>query len=278
MQMTKVPVAAFAAAAVFAVAGSVQAQNFSESFDDITTLPAADWFAQNNSAPIGLTNWFQGNTAVFGPQATAGYLGTNFNNTAGTGTISNWMAMPQRSLQNGQTLAFWTRTAAGTMWGDRLQVRMSLAGASTNVGVSATDVGDFTNLLLDINPTYIVTGPGSYPVDWAQSIVVISGVPAATSGRLAFRYFVENGGPTGANSNYIGIDEVVYTAGGPAPCYANCDSSTTPPILNVNDFICFQGKFAAGDPTANCDESTTPPVLNVNDFICFQGKFAAGCP
>jgi hypothetical protein len=65
---------------------------------------------------------------------------------------------------------------------------------------------------------------------------------------------------------------------GPAPCYANCDGSTTPPILNVNDFICFQGKYAAGDPTANCDESTTPPILNVNDFICFQGKYAAGCP
>ena len=60
-------------------------------------------------------------------------------------------------------------------------------------------------------------------------------------------------------------------------CYANCDSSTTVPFLNVNDFICFQTKFAAGDPYANCDGSTTAPVLNVNDFICFQTKFAAGC-
>ena len=62
------------------------------------------------------------------------------------------------------------------------------------------------------------------------------------------------------------------------PIYANCDRSSTPPVLNVNDFICFQTKFAAGEPTANCDLSTTPPVLNVNDFICFQTKFAAGCP
>jgi hypothetical protein len=61
-------------------------------------------------------------------------------------------------------------------------------------------------------------------------------------------------------------------------CYANCDQSTMQPILNVNDFICFQSKFAAGDPYANCDGSTQPPVLNVNDFICFQGRFAAGCP
>ena len=30
------------------------------------------------------------------------------------------------------------------------------------------------------------------------------------------------------------------------PCYANCDGSTSPPILNVNDFICFQSRFAQG--------------------------------
>jgi len=65
---------------------------------------------------------------------------------------------------------------------------------------------------------------------------------------------------------------------GPAPCYANCDQSTTAPVLNVNDFICFQAAFAAGDPYANCDGSTQVPVLNVNDFICFQSQFAAGCP
>jgi hypothetical protein len=60
-------------------------------------------------------------------------------------------------------------------------------------------------------------------------------------------------------------------------CYANCDGSTSVPFLNVNDFVCFQTRFAAGDSYANCDGSTTPPVLNVNDFICFQGSFAAGC-
>jgi hypothetical protein len=61
-------------------------------------------------------------------------------------------------------------------------------------------------------------------------------------------------------------------------CYPNCDSSTSPPVLNVNDFVCFQTRFAAGDAYANCDASTTPPVLNVNDFLCFLSRFAAGCP
>ncbi|MFN0134105.1 MAG: PQQ-binding-like beta-propeller repeat protein [Phycisphaerales bacterium] len=60
-------------------------------------------------------------------------------------------------------------------------------------------------------------------------------------------------------------------------CYANCDASTTPPVLNVNDFVCFNNLFAAGDTRANCDGSTAVPVLNVNDFTCFLNAFAVGC-
>jgi hypothetical protein len=60
-------------------------------------------------------------------------------------------------------------------------------------------------------------------------------------------------------------------------CYANCDGSTSVPVLNVNDFTCFLNAFAAGDTYANCDNSTSPPVLNVNDFTCFLNAFAAGC-
>jgi trimeric autotransporter adhesin len=71
------------------------------------------------------------------------------------------------------------------------------------------------------------------------------------------------------------------------PCYANCDGSTTAPILNVEDFTCFINRFAEGStlPTsqqithyANCDGSFTFPVLNVEDFTCFINKFAFGCP
>ncbi|MEX2217279.1 MAG: hypothetical protein WD749_00840 [Phycisphaerales bacterium] len=61
------------------------------------------------------------------------------------------------------------------------------------------------------------------------------------------------------------------------PCYANCDNSTQPPILNVSDFGCFLTKYAAGDPYANCDASTQAPVLNVSDFGCFLTQYAAGC-
>jgi hypothetical protein len=60
--------------------------------------------------------------------------------------------------------------------------------------------------------------------------------------------------------------------------YANCDASTSAPVLNVADFTCFLQKYAAQDPYANCDGSTTPPTLNVADFSCFLQKYAAGCP
>ena len=61
------------------------------------------------------------------------------------------------------------------------------------------------------------------------------------------------------------------------PCYANCDGSTSAPLLNVADFTCFLQKYAAGMPYANCDGSTAAPALNVGDFTCFLQKYALGC-
>jgi hypothetical protein len=61
-------------------------------------------------------------------------------------------------------------------------------------------------------------------------------------------------------------------AGGPPPCYPDCNGSTT---LTVADFGCFQTKFVAQDPYADCNQSGT---LTVADFGCFQTSFVAGCP
>ena len=83
--------------------------DFSEGFEDITVLPG--WAFQNNSSPLGLTDWFQGNDTVFPAQAgsTTSYIGANFNNTSGVGDISNWMMTPQITMNNGDTVSFWTR-------------------------------------------------------------------------------------------------------------------------------------------------------------------------
>ncbi len=186
--------------------------SFSEGFEDITTLPGMGWAFQNNSSPLGLTDWFQGNDTVFPAQAgsTTSYIGANFNNTSGTGTISNWMMTPAVTLEAGDTIKFWTQTVPGSIYPDRLEVRMSLNGSSTNVGATATSVGDFTTVLAEINPTLV---QGGYPETWTEYTITLTAaqVPAPTQGRVAFRYFVTNGGPSGANSDYIGIDTFSYT-------------------------------------------------------------------
>lgn len=83
--------------------------------------------------------------------------------------------------------------------------------------------------------------------------------------------------PSGNNFISVGLGQssqmtVAQTQG--ASCYANCDGSTVPPILTVNDFICFGNRFAAGDPYCDCDGVGG---LSANDFQCFNNKYAAGC-
>jgi subtilisin-like proprotein convertase family protein len=208
--------------AVLSQAGGAPVLNpvFSETFNTVVPLPTG-WASQNLSSPVGATGWFQGNAAVFGANSGAGYIAANFNNVGGANTISNWLFAPTTTLRNGDRFSFFTRTAPST-FPDRMQVRMSTNGASVNAGATNTSVGDFTTLLLDINPTYTTTG---YPTAWTQYNLTLSGLPAAgISGRIAFRYFVENGG-AGANSNYIGIDDVVYSNVSETPV-VTCTGST----------------------------------------------------
>jgi hypothetical protein len=58
-------------------------------------------------------------------------------------------------------------------------------------------------------------------------------------------------------------------------CYANCDLSTTPPTLNIADFLCFLNAFARRDPYANCNNDAN---FDAADFQCFMNRLAAGCP
>ncbi|WP_460571075.1 choice-of-anchor J domain-containing protein [Flaviaesturariibacter terrae] len=189
------------------------AQSISEDFDNITTLTAAGWSVKNNSNPLGTGSWFQGNTASFTAFNGAGnaYIGVNFQSTDanGVGTISNWLIGPNRTFRNGDVISFYSRIPSGTEYPDRIELRLSTAGASTNVGATETSVGDFTTVLLTINPSLVT---GVYPKVWTQFTTTLSGLPAAgVSGRFAFRYFVTDGGGNGNNSNYVGIDALRYT-------------------------------------------------------------------
>lgn len=198
------------------------AQAYTENFDNVGLLGGNGWSIQNLSSPLGPNSWYQGIPTTATPDpgpfnafngADNAYIAANFaSTTGGSGTISNWLITPNRTLRNGDVFQFYTRKptilAGQTDFPDRLEVRMSTNGASTNVGTTAAGFGDFSTLLLSINPTLITN---VYPQVWTQYTITISGLPAPTSGRIAFRYFVTGGGPSGSNSDYIGVDNVVYT-------------------------------------------------------------------
>lgn len=62
------------------------------------------------------------------------------------------------------------------------------------------------------------------------------------------------------------------------PCYADCEQSTGPRVLDIFDFLCFGNEFVAGDVYAcDCDMSTGQGVCDIFDFLCFGNAFSAGC-
>jgi hypothetical protein len=254
--------AAFAMAALLGTTGMVRAQ-ITENFDNITTLTAAGWSMQNLSTPVGTqANWFQGNATVFSAfnGATTAYIAANFNFVTGANTISGWLITPNVTLRNGDVFTFYSRKVAPDTYPDRLEVRMSTNGASTNVGATNTSVGDFTTLLMTINPSQVT---GVYPTAWTQYTITISGLLAPTSGRLAFRYFVTNGGPSGANSDYIGIDAFQYTP------YV-CPTVTVTPgtVSNGTAGTAYSETLgntgALGSPTYSVTAGALPPGLTLS--------------
>ncbi len=195
--------------AAVALPFSAQAQQVTEGFSNVSTLSNSGWVTVNQSSPIGTqTNWFHGNTSTFNAQAgTAGsYISANRNFVAGDNTINGWLLTPEVDIGNGLNLTFWTRTIGTPVRADRIEVRVSFAGSSTDVGTDANSVGDFTTLLTTINPNLVLSS--GYPTTWTQYTVYVTGLSQATTGRFAFRYHVTNGGPSGANSDVIGIDTV----------------------------------------------------------------------
>lgn len=126
-----------------------------------------------------------------------------------TATLSNWLISPTVVVQNGDVVSFYTRlgkyAANGqASFADNLQFRMSTNGAaSVAPSGGPTGLGDYTNLLVEVNPNLNLT---SYPMAWTQYSYTITGMNAPTEVKFAFRYYVTNGGYNGTNSDIIGID------------------------------------------------------------------------
>jgi hypothetical protein len=191
---------------------------------------------------------------------------------------------------------------------DSTRGRVVLFGGETSTTAYARDTWEWNGSVWELRDS---NGPeGSYAASMsigAGGRPVLFGGQSATGSTNATSEWtgagwsqLTTGGPSGRSSGAMAYDSAnrrVITYGGvsanslsdmwafacgspgnPTPCYANCDGSSTPPVLNVGDFTCFLQQFAGGQLYANCDQSMTPPILNVGDFTCFLQRFATGCP
>jgi hypothetical protein len=196
---------------------AAEAQQLVEGFE-LVTFPPTGWIARNQSTTIGSNAqcWNRFTAPPWAPNSGTGHAGANFNCTTGANTISGWLLSSQMTnLQNGQQVTFFTRKSAPDTFPDRLELRLCIdtapdsCGAAGSTGAGDAAVGNFTTLLVSVNPTLVT---GVYPTAYTQFSATLSGLPAGpNSGRVAFRYFVTNGGPSGANSDILSIDDVNVT-------------------------------------------------------------------
>jgi hypothetical protein len=188
--------------------------------------------------PPGTNNgWFQGNATVFpafnGP--TTGYVAANFNTVSGANTIDLWLISPIINAVAGDTISFYERSPAASGFPDSIRVHWaSNADTMASTG-SWVELGKFKT-----------TTTGS----WAERRFVI---PSTANGRLAINYRVVNGGPSGVNSDYIGIDylRVLGPAAPPVVCsYSGAPqvSGTTAgffSVKTVNDMVAWAAAAGA---------------------------------
>lgn len=190
-------------------------KSLSEEFDNVNDMGRTGWVLVNNSEPIGARGWGQGKYSFGGkyggdvigfPAFSANNLPTDFAGVDVTavnelGGISAWMITPVLEMKNGDKVIFATRSSGS--FPDRMQVRANFNDISVNTGAGVNGVGQFTTLLLDIDPTLSLV----YPATWTTYTLTLSGITGSKKGRIAFRYFIpSNAGNSGANGDMVGVD------------------------------------------------------------------------
>lgn len=183
--------------------GGVSAINVAYSDDfsqpnDTTSLKARGYIPYyRGTGPQGTgATWFQGNPTVFASYngAADAYVAANYQVVTGMNDIDSWLVTPAMNISAGDVISFYCRTAAGSIWPDSVRVMYSAAGDSTPEGLTWVELGRFQ----------------AYDQAWEQKIYTVAS--AGATARFAIRYAVIEGGPTGNNSNFIGIDQLdIYT-------------------------------------------------------------------
>jgi hypothetical protein len=252
--------------------------------NDTTALKSRGYFVWYRGAgPQGLTaTWFQGGVnwnAFNGPPT--GYVHANYNVVTGTNNIDSWMISPPLDIMAGDSLMFWERSVAANPFPDSMRIMYSATGSTTPEG-TWVELGRFLNSTGD---------------QWVQRKYRL---PAAGStGRFALRYSVVAGGPTGDNSNLIGVDMITVTRGDVTPGVCNYIytpqtsgiTNTIYSISAVSDMVGWAGG-AAGLVRRTTDGGTswtngnpTPGVISgdiyniyawsANDALCTTSPSAA---
>ena len=245
---------------------TINAQSVTQLNESFTSpFSSTTWSLQNNSVPLGPSSWAQGNGANF-PAFSGGpndYICNNFDSQGSvTGGISNFLITPTVSLMNGGVLRYAARTVTTpTGYADRMQVLMSYGTGNGSIPGGTTSVGTFTGLINDINPGLTSTG---FPAVWTVYTHTLSGISGTITGRFAFRYFVDDGGPNGSNSDYIGLDNVTYTTAAacpPAPVVISPNTTTIcaggSVVLNASGATNYTWSTSSNSSSINVSPSST---------------------
>ena len=162
-----------------------------EGFESIAGL--GGWLSGNFSTPsVGESDWFLGNTGIFGAQAGSegSYIAANYLSAAPGGNVDNWLVTPLITSVRATEISFYTRTA-GFVPGDNLEVLVNSVGT--------LDLADFVSLG--------TIASAAFPTDWTTFSYLYDG--ASANLRFAFRYTVNN---TSLNGDYIGIDSLTVNS------------------------------------------------------------------
>ena len=97
---------------------------------------------------------------------------------------------------------------------DRMQILLDTTGTPPDIGNSAVSTGNFSKLLLDINPSYVENDNGGFPIQWTYYLITISGLSSPVkAARIAFRYLGTDAGVNGPNyASVVGIDSLAFVS------------------------------------------------------------------
>jgi hypothetical protein len=198
------------------------------------------WVFRRQSADASACWVFtDGDPSYFPPQQGAGYLAAHGDPRAGgiINTVSNWAIVPAVPGQAaGDVISFWLFGSAANEV--NFEVRYSPTGG-TSTGSGPLEVGDFTELLLDI--------PSPFAPAWQ---LVQTTVPAAGGGRIALRLR----GSVSGFSVQVGIDTLSVGGEPPPPCQGY------PPIPEPGKTVTWT---AAGGPYRVCADVVIPATSTV---------------